>query len=115
MSHETTPYIVDFSEIRETQRGAVGGKAYSLAELCAGGFPVPEGFALTTRALDELLAARALATQADLLADGARAEVPAEALAAARERVCKMALPETVRSAASGDLPGTDRPNHNAR
>ena len=44
------PLILPFSAIDASKLALVGGKAANLGELTRGGFPVPEGFCVTTNA-----------------------------------------------------------------
>jgi pyruvate,water dikinase len=50
-----TAYTRWFAECLASSRAEVGGKCAGLGELLRGGFPVPPGFAVTTRAYDEFL------------------------------------------------------------
>jgi phosphohistidine swiveling domain-containing protein len=70
----------------------VGGKAHSLGVLVRAGFPVPPGFALTTRALEHFLSQPELAAERPRL-DG---EVGAEELARFRDRIVEAPLPREV-------------------
>jgi len=47
---QQSPYILHFSEIRASDLPLVGGKGANLGEMTHAGFPVPEGFCLTTAA-----------------------------------------------------------------
>ena len=44
------PIVRPLAGIRASDLGSVGGKAANLGELVANGFPVPNGFVLTTNA-----------------------------------------------------------------
>src|SRR5438552_2629927 len=57
--HET-PLVLPIAKLREEHRALVGGKGHSLGELAAGGFAVPPGFVLTTRAAELFLEANGL-------------------------------------------------------
>lgn len=70
-----------FADCREAGADLVGGKAYGLGHLTALGLPVPPGFALTTDAYREHLAAAGLLERVAALADGA-VEPAAQAIAA---------------------------------
>lgn len=48
-------YIMKFSEIKKEDVPAVGGKGANLGELFNAGFPVPDGFCITSRAFDEYM------------------------------------------------------------
>src|SRR3954469_2946163 len=57
--------------LRDLDAGSLslaGGKAANLGELISGGFPVPEGFCVTTDAYGDMAAAAGLTDIADLLA-----------------------------------------------
>jgi phosphoenolpyruvate synthase/pyruvate phosphate dikinase len=43
-------YVLFFDEVDVSRIQQVGGKGANLGELCKAGFPVPEGFCITTRA-----------------------------------------------------------------
>ena len=55
-----TGYTLDLRECHGAARPIVGGKCASLGELLRDGFAVPGGFAVTTRAYDDFLAAARL-------------------------------------------------------
>ena len=64
------PHVVDLARCSGEDVALVGGKAASLGALLQAGFPVPSGFAVTTRAYAETLAADGLRERiADELAD----------------------------------------------
>lgn len=48
-------YTIPFKEIRKKDLALVGGKGANLGELSAAGFPVPEGFCITTRAFHRFI------------------------------------------------------------
>ena len=48
-------YIIWLDQIKKDQFNLVGGKAYNLGIMTQLGLPVPEGFAITTRAFDDFL------------------------------------------------------------
>ncbi|WP_340685710.1 PEP/pyruvate-binding domain-containing protein [Amycolatopsis coloradensis] len=48
--------ILELAEARDRPRDLVGGKAANLAEMISAGFPVPEGFCVTTAAYRQVLA-----------------------------------------------------------
>ena len=48
-------YVVPFRELDVADVALVGGKSANLGELIQAGFPVPPGFAVTTRAFDEVV------------------------------------------------------------
>ena len=93
--------VLPLEAIGEAERAQVGGKAHSLGVLTSGGFPVPRGIVLTTRALDLHLAAMPLGDEGEapaaLLASG---KLPAdEVLAAYRARLIAAELPAEVHAA----------------
>ncbi len=47
-------YVIGFDDLGLEQIGVVGGKSAHLGDLRRAGFPVPPGFAVTTRAFDEI-------------------------------------------------------------
>jgi phosphoenolpyruvate synthase/pyruvate phosphate dikinase len=60
-----TSYVVDIARCGGEQRALVGGKAAALGEVAQAGFPVPPGFAVTTLAHAEFLAAAPRGERAD--------------------------------------------------
>lgn len=123
-----SPYVVDLSEVDRDARDLVGGKAASLGEMLAAGFPVPPGLCVTTAAyrrvaalagLDQLVDTMARAEPRTLhqLAAAARhailsAPVPPDIAAAIRDAhdrlLGKTGRPFAVRSSATAeDLPFT--------
>jgi len=85
------PLTLSFTEIADSHRALVGGKAFSLAALTAGGFQVPEGFALTTAALEQFLVGTGVQTP-----EGELAEAELEAI---RARLLSAPMPAAVREA----------------
>jgi phosphohistidine swiveling domain-containing protein len=83
MGHEAT-YIQSLSSIRASDGAVAGGKGANLGELIAAGFPVPDGFVVTTEAY--VLAARAASVD------------PADPVTAA-ERLRSSALPSPIGAA----------------
>lgn len=49
-------YVLFFDEVDRSHIQYVGGKGANLGELCKAGFPVPEGFCITTRAYQDFIA-----------------------------------------------------------
>jgi rifampicin phosphotransferase len=103
-------YIQPVSSIRASDGSVAGGKGANLGELIAAGFPVPDGFVVTTEAY--VLAAReASVDPADPAAAAERlrtSDVPAPIAAAALEAYRALGGgPVAVRSSATAeDLPG---------
>jgi pyruvate,water dikinase len=57
---KTPKFIVSLSEITRSQINSVGSKAANLGEMMRAGFPVPEGFVLTTDAFEFFMNANSL-------------------------------------------------------
>ena len=101
------PYAIPFDELGIADVPRVGGKCASLGELTKAGFPVPPGFAVSTRAFDELVAPLDR-SDVDALRERVRSvELPEEVAAAIRdayaalaERVGASDPPVAVRSSA---------------
>jgi phosphohistidine swiveling domain-containing protein len=109
MGYEAT-FIQSLSSIRASDGAVAGGKGANLGELIAAGFPVPDGFVVTTAAY--VLAAQAASVDpADPLAAAERlrtSEMPAPIAATALEAYRALGGgPVAVRSSATAeDLPG---------
>ncbi len=56
----SVPYVVPLYDVTRADVSRVGAKAANLGELVLAGFPVPDGFALTTQAFDYFVTANAL-------------------------------------------------------
>jgi phosphohistidine swiveling domain-containing protein len=103
-------YVRSLASLRAGDGEVAGGKGANLGELTAAGFPVPDGFVLTTEAY--VLAARQTSidtAEPDAAADRLRtSEMPAAIAAAALEAYRGLgAGPVAVRSSATAeDLPG---------
>ena len=54
------PYILPLQDMVRADAGRVGGKVAKLGELARAGFPVPDGFALTTAAFEHFVTANGL-------------------------------------------------------
>ncbi|MEO8084619.1 MAG: PEP/pyruvate-binding domain-containing protein, partial [Ardenticatenales bacterium] len=52
----TTPLVLPFHAIRAADLPRVGGKGANLGEMAAAGFPVPDGFCVTTESFRRFLA-----------------------------------------------------------
>src|SRR3954453_15227057 len=92
------------SPLRELDAGTLpvaGGKAANLGELIRAGFPVPDGFCLTTGAYGELAAAAGLTDVLVRLAALAPAAVDgaAELASQARERILATPVPAATAAA----------------
>ena len=124
------PYVLPLSDPQATLEN-VGGKGMSLAKMIGAGFPVPNGFHITTESYRQFVAANGLQTKiitalkdADLTLPAsletasatigrffAQASIPAEIATAIRDAYLKpdtshLTLPVAVRSSATAeDLP----------
>jgi pyruvate, water dikinase len=78
---DSTPYVIGFEQASNHDVSLIGGKCAGLASLIATGASVPPGFAVTTRAYLETLAARNLEREI-----GARVKAVTERDVAAQER-----------------------------
>jgi phosphohistidine swiveling domain-containing protein len=100
-------YILSLADISQHDVERVGVKAAHLGEMARAGFPVPNGFVLTTDAFNRYLDANALGpgiSPEDMIAATLPADVAETLLAAANELGD---LPLAVRSSGSAeDLPG---------
>ena len=78
-------YVIPFDELGLEHVGLVGGKSAHLGDLRRAGFPVPQGFAVTTRAFDEIGLSAGLDPHEakELVADRPVPAPVAEAIAAA--------------------------------
>ncbi len=93
--------VLPLEAIGDAELAMVGGKAHSLGVLAEGGFPVPRGVVLTTRALELYLVATPLGEESMALNHTlAAGELPdGEALAGFRQRLVAGALPAEVSTA----------------
>jgi rifampicin phosphotransferase len=95
------PVVVPLRDLDASALALAGGKAANLGELIGAGFPVPDGFCVTTDAYAELAAAAGLAE----LLDGPA--LPAAELArVARERILATAVPPSVAEAVAAAYAG---------
>jgi rifampicin phosphotransferase len=78
---EDTDYVIDLSKITHADLSETGGKAANLGELLNAGFPVPEGYVLTTKAFTSFLKENRL-DDTERNVDSASIHVPAEVRAA---------------------------------
>jgi pyruvate,water dikinase len=84
-------YAIPFDELGIADVPRVGGKCASLGELTKAGFPVPPGFAVSTRAFDELVAPLDRG-DVDALREQVRSvELPEEVAAAIRHAYAALA------------------------
>lgn len=110
-------YVLDLPHLGATDLPLAGGKAANLGELIGAGFPVPPGFAITTRAYDQVVARNDLAGPIAHVSDSkqgealrvafAQAVIPAEIERAILEAYRRLGSPSVaVRSSATAeDLP----------
>jgi pyruvate,water dikinase len=90
--------VFAFDEIEESHQELVGGKGFSLGVLTRAGFPVPEGFVLTSRAFAALRSSPVIAQALSAL--DLEAETLDEAqLTRVREQVLGAGMPADVRAA----------------
>lgn len=96
-------YAVPFAALRAADLPLVGGKGANLGELAAAGFPVPDGFCVTTDAFRRFMAgdgALAAAVYAELEALAADDVAGARALGASvRSRLAGLPMPDDVAAA----------------
>jgi rifampicin phosphotransferase len=102
-----TDYVLSLRDLSRGDRPHVGGKAATLGELARAGFPVPDGFVLTTQAHARFLAANALGPQSPLEAVQAAA-LPVDVAEALRAALTSLGeMPLAVRSSGvAEDLAG---------
>ena len=93
MTECTSPLVRPLRDLRATDLPIAGGKGANLGELVRAGFPVPDGFVVTTAAYDAFVAAGDLDARIDRLAAAADAETAIAALFAST------ALPEDIAAA----------------
>ncbi|KAF6005553.1 hypothetical protein F1559_005157 [Cyanidiococcus yangmingshanensis] len=67
-------YVLDLKEVKNTDRGTVGGKNASLGEILSLGLRAPSGFAVTVAAYDALLEFNNLKPQIQSIIDDMRSE-----------------------------------------
>ncbi len=105
-----TPIVRPLAGVRASDLGSVGGKAANLGELIANGFPVPDGFVLTTDAYHAAAdSAGVAASRPEEAAERLRTiDVPPAVATAVREAYRGLGSgPVAVRSSATAeDLPG---------
>jgi len=97
-SQSAAPHVASLGAIRRDSLPLVGGKAAQLGELMLAGFPVPEGFCVTTRAFREVAALAGLGPILDALAatgpeDASRL---AEYAAKARDALLSAPIPSDI-------------------
>jgi pyruvate,water dikinase len=95
------PLVLPLQDVRLDMLERVGGKAGNLGELIAGGFPVPDGFCLTTAAYHSAVPAGLLEPALRGLAETDPADLAgtSELAAAARSLVLDAGLPPPVEAA----------------
>ena len=96
-----SPLVLPLQDVRLEMLERVGGKAGNLGELIAGGFPVPDGFCLTTAAYHSAVPAGLLEPVLRGLAETDPADLAgtAELAAVARSLVLDAGLPPAVEAA----------------
>ena len=107
MTVPSSSYILKLSEVSRRDVDCVGAKAANLGELAMAGFPVPDGFVLTTDAFAHFLAANGPETTSSPEAV-AVASLPADVVDALYTATAALGdVPLAVRSSAvAEDLPG---------
>jgi hypothetical protein len=83
------PYVLPLYDLTRTDVGCVGAKAANLGELARAGFPVPDGFAITTQAFDSFISANAL-NETQSPEKVAKADLPPEVQDALRRASTKL-------------------------
>ncbi len=102
----TASHTRPLESLRSSDEPSFGGKSSGLGELLGAGIPVPPGFALSTAALDEVIAAAELDTASPTIGDAIRAAPLPGAISdelAQRYRELGDAPPVAVRSSAVGE------------
>jgi pyruvate, water dikinase len=84
-------YAIPFEELRIADVPRVGGKCASLGELISAGFPVPPGFAVSTRAFDEVVGPLARADPGSLRDQVRGTDLPEEIASAIRDAYSALA------------------------
>ena len=106
-ANSEVPYVIPLYDLRRVDVSRVGAKAANLGELAHAGFPVPDGFAVTTQAFDHFIKVNAL-DETHSLETVANAELPSEIHEALRVAALKLnGAPLAVRSSGvAEDLEG---------
>src|SRR5918911_1603212 len=102
------PYILPLDTLTRADAHRAGAKAATLGDLTCAGFPVPDGFVLTTEAYARFLASHAL-HRGSSMETAAAALVPQDVVKAVLAAAARFdAAPVAVRSSAvAEDLPGS--------
>ena len=91
-------YVLDLSEVDRDARDLVGGKAASLGDLLAAGFPVPPGHCVTTAAYRRVAALAGLDQLIDTMARAEPWTLP-QLAAAARHAILNAPVPPEIAAA----------------
>lgn len=96
------PLVVPFSAMTDDHLALVGGKAHSLGTMRAAGFPVPDGFALTTEALRRFIEGGPLVAELEkIYAEVGSGKLSLQEswafLGETRKRIVDLALPDEIR------------------
>ncbi len=107
MAIKNLSYVIDLKELSQSDSELVGAKAANLGELARAGFPVPDGFVLTTNACGRFLTANGFDTDSSPEAVAA-APLPAQIASALLEAAAPFGDDSlAVRSSdVAEDLPG---------
>ncbi|MFC4138358.1 MULTISPECIES: PEP/pyruvate-binding domain-containing protein [unclassified Microbacterium] len=81
MTEQNASLVRPLSDLRSTDVQLAGGKGANLGELLRAGFPVPDGFVVTTAAYDAFVSAAGMDAALEKLAAGADADAAQEAAA----------------------------------
>jgi pyruvate,water dikinase len=98
------PLVVPFSAMTDAHLALVGGKAHSLGTMRTAGFPVPDGFALTTEALRRFVEGGPLAKElekiyAQVQGGGLSLNESWAFLGEVRKRIVEMPIPGEIQAA----------------
>ncbi|SEQ92011.1 PEP/pyruvate-binding domain-containing protein [Natrinema salaciae] len=99
------PAVISLSDPEATDRELVGGKGANLAQLATSGFPIPDGFCVTTVAYQQLIdtpTREAIASLSEL--EPTDSEPIADAGVTLRKRIQEAEFPDEVRNSIRGTL-----------
>lgn len=99
---EHGPWVIDVAALAEEHEALVGGKAAALGRLARAGFPVPQGFVVTTAACAAVLRHGETWEEIQrllLAADPGRPELLSQAAQELRAVVASLAVPEALEQA----------------
>jgi pyruvate,water dikinase len=93
------PLVIPLEQAGSDDRSRAGGKAANLGAMLRAGLPVPNGFCLTTDALERFLTAAGAAPLCDELRRASTAEVAAAIAARLRAAIAAAAMPAAIEDA----------------